>query len=116
MEKVALVAFNGELMCFAHLLLNAFDMKERNYQVEIIMEGSATKLIKTLHEDSSLPFAAMYQRAVTDGLITAVCDACASKMGAKESARAQGLALVNDIKGHPSLAKYIDKGYRIITF
>jgi hypothetical protein len=45
MEKIALVAFNGELMCFAHILLNAFDMKTRNYQVEIIMEGSATKLI-----------------------------------------------------------------------
>ena len=33
MEKVALFAFNGELMCFIHVLLNAIDMKEKGYDV-----------------------------------------------------------------------------------
>lgn len=27
MKKVALFAFQGEVMCFAHVLLNAFEMK-----------------------------------------------------------------------------------------
>ena len=116
MEKIALVAFNGELMCFAHVLLNAFDMKERNHQVEIIMEGSATKLIRTLCEQPDQPFAAMYKRAVAEGLITTVCDACASKMGSKQSAIEQGLTLVSDVNGHPSIAKFIEQGFRVITF
>lgn len=116
MEKIALVAFNGELMCFAHVLLNAFDMKARNHQVEIIMEGSATKLIRTLHEQPDQPFAAMYEKAISEGLITTVCNACASKMGSKQSAVEQGLTLVKDMNGHPSIAKFIEQGFRIITF
>ena len=32
MKKVALFAFNGELMCFVHVLLNALDMKEKGYE------------------------------------------------------------------------------------
>jgi len=29
MKKVALFAFNGELMCFVHVLLNALEMKDK---------------------------------------------------------------------------------------
>jgi len=28
-KKVAIFAFHGEMMCFAHALLNALDMKEK---------------------------------------------------------------------------------------
>ena len=28
--KAALFAFNGEPMCFVHVLLNAFDMKDKD--------------------------------------------------------------------------------------
>ena len=44
MKKVALVVFNGEFMCFVHVLLNALDMKERGYDVKIVIEGAATKV------------------------------------------------------------------------
>ncbi|MBN1653039.1 MAG: DsrE family protein [Deltaproteobacteria bacterium] len=116
MEKIALLTFNGELVCFAHVLLNALDMKERNHEVEIIVEGAATKLIKTLHEQPDQPFAALYKKVLAQGLITTVCDACAAKMGAKQSALEQGLTLVSDISGHPSIAKFIERGFRVITF
>jgi hypothetical protein len=33
MKKVALFAFNGEPMCFVHVLLNALDMKEKDYKL-----------------------------------------------------------------------------------
>ena len=39
MKKVALFAFNGELMCLMHVLLNAIDMNERGQEVKIVIEG-----------------------------------------------------------------------------
>ena len=33
MKKVVLFAFNGELMCFIHVLLNALDMNERGHEL-----------------------------------------------------------------------------------
>ena len=116
MKKIALFAFNGEPMCFAHVLLNAFDLKEKGYDARIIMEGSASRLIQVFDEDDTLPFASLYKKAVADGLIDAVCDACSQKMGSKESAVAQGLPIVGDMKGHPSVASYLEQGFEIMTF
>jgi hypothetical protein len=115
MTKVVFFAFNAEPMCFAHVLLNAFDMKARGVDVRIVMEGSATRLVKDLHEDATLPFAKQYERAVSEGLIDAVCAACAAKMGAKESALEQGLPLVGDLSGHPSIARYMEEGFLVLT-
>ena len=116
MRKIALFAFNGEPMCFAHVLLNAFDLIEKGWDARIIMEGSATRLVKDLHEDETLPFSKLYKKAVVSNLVDAVCDACSQKMGSKESALEQGLNLVGEMKGHPSIARYLDEGYEIMTF
>lgn len=116
MKKIALFAFNGEPMCFAHVLLNAFDMKQKGIDVRIVMEGSATRLVKDLHEDESLPFAKLYTKAVAAGLIDAVCDACSAKMGSKESAVAQGLKLSSEMSGHPSVSRYLEEGFEVMTF
>ena len=40
-EKVVLVAFQGEPMCFVHVLLNALDMHERGFDVKVVIEGAA---------------------------------------------------------------------------
>lgn len=116
MKKIALFAFNGEPMCFAHVLLNAFDLREKGYDARIVMEGSATRLVKDLYEDETLPFAKLYGKAVAQGLIDAVCDACSQKMGSKESAHEQGLKLVGEMKGHPSVSSYIENGFEVMTF
>jgi hypothetical protein len=49
MLKVALVAFQAEKMCFAHVLLNALDIKGRGGEAIIIIEGQATKLLQDLN-------------------------------------------------------------------
>ncbi len=46
MKKMALFVFNGDPMCFIHVLLNALDMNEKGYEAKIIVEGAATKLIR----------------------------------------------------------------------
>jgi hypothetical protein len=50
------------------------------------------------------------------GLIEGVCKACSSKLGSLEASKEQGLTLLDDMSGHPSMAAYQDKGFEIITF
>lgn len=114
-KRVVLVAFNGEIMCFVHVLLNALDMEEKGYEVKVVIEGSATKLVNELNS-AEKPFGNLYLEIREKGMIDCVCQACSAKMGALEGAQAQGLPLCNEMKGHPSLAKYMEQGYTVITF
>ena len=60
MRKTVLFAFNGESMCFIHVLLNTPDLKERAYDVRIVIEGSATKLVPELAKSDN-PFLGLYK-------------------------------------------------------
>ena len=115
MKKIALFAFNGDFMCFIHVLLNALDMKEKGYNVKIVIEGSATKLIPELAKDSN-PMYRLYRKAKESDLIEGACKACSNKMGTLEAAESEGLTLLDDMAGHPSMSRYMDEGYNVISF
>ena len=114
-KQVAIFAFNGEFMCFSHALMNALDMHEKGYDIKLIIEGSATKLIRGLGEPGK-PFYNRYVKAREAGLIDCVCEACASKMETLGDARGQGLTICNEMMGHPSMSKYIEAGYQVVVF
>jgi len=114
-KKVLLVAFKGEPMCFVHVLLNALDMKEKGYDVKVVIEGTATQAAAELN-DPGKPFAKLYQRVREAGLIDCACQACSAKMAVLPVLQAQGLAMCAEMSGHPSLAKYVEQGYEVITF
>ena len=113
--KIALFAFNGDPMCFVHVLLNAFDLRERGHETTIVLEGTATKLARSLEEDPEAPFAPMYKKAREAGLIGCVCKACANKTGALASVEAQGLKTCAEMTGHPSIGRYMDEGWQVLT-
>jgi hypothetical protein len=115
MLKVVLVAFQGELMCFAHVLLNALDLKDRGGEAKIIIEGLATKLLHDLNRPENA-FHPLYVKARAAGLIEGVCRACATKTGSLAEAQAQGLPLLEDMSGHPSLGRYLEAGFTLLTF
>ena len=50
MQKKAQFVFNGDPMCFIHVLLNALDAAEKKYDIRVIIEGAATKLIPDLEK------------------------------------------------------------------
>ncbi|MFA4903264.1 MAG: hypothetical protein WC600_11045 [Desulfobaccales bacterium] len=50
------------------------------------------------------------------GLIEGVCRACATKTGSLAEVQAQGLRLLDDTSGHPSLGRYLEAGFTILTF
>ncbi len=116
MRKVALFAFNGEPMCFVHVLFNALDMKQKGWDVRVVIEGSATGLIRSLEEDPDGPFTPLYRKVRDAGLVDCACKVCSSKMGSLESARAQGLNLCAEMNGHPSIARYMEQGFEVLTF
>lgn len=115
MEKIALVGFNGESMCFVHVLLNALDMRAKGFDVRVIIEGSAVCQIGELAAPSH-PFAALWTEVRQSGMIWAVCRACAVKMDSLAAAQEQGLPVRGDMSGHVALSECVLEGYRVITF
>lgn len=115
MKKVALFVFNGDPLCFIHVLLNALDLKDKGHDVRIVMEGASTKLIPELSMEQN-PLHALWNKTLNSQIIDGVCRACANKMGVLKSAEQQGLRLLEDMSGHPSMASYLQDGFEIITF
>ena len=91
-------------------------MYKLGYDVKVVFEGEATRLIKTYHDDKEkAPFYALYTEVKEKNLISAVCRACATKMGSLKEAEAEALPLVGSMSGHPSMSEYTEKDYQIIT-
>lgn len=115
MKKFALFVFNGDPMCFIHVLLNALDMDEKGHSSRIIMEGASVKLVPELVKADN-PLNKLWQRVMEKDLVEGVCKACSNKLGTLEDAKRQGLELLGDMSGHPSIAAYRDNDFEIITF
>ncbi len=113
-RRIALFAFNGESMCFIHVLLNSLDLKEKGHDIRLIIEGSATRLLPELNRPAH-PYHSLYREVVDKGLIDCVCQACAIKMEAYDDILEQGLPFHAELKGHPSFSYYLEKGYEIIS-
>jgi hypothetical protein len=113
--KFALFVFNGDPMCFIHVLLNALDMQAQGAVSRIVVEGAATKLIPELVQ-ASHPLHNLWEKSKSLGLVEGICKACSQKMGTAEAAKAQGLALLDDMNGHPGILRFRSDGFEIITF
>jgi len=114
-EKFVLFAFNGDPVCFVHVMLNAFDMQEKGYEVKVVLEGSAVSVARAFASPET-PFSNLWIKLKKSGLIDVVCRACSAKMGVTEEVEAQGLPLGGGMNGHPSMSSYTERGYTLITF
>jgi len=115
MEKFALFVFNGDPSCFIHVLLNALDLHERGHEVGIVIEGAATGLVPDLAREGS-PLHPLFRKAREKNLVLGTCKACSAKLKTLEAARQEGLALLDDMSGHPGMGGYVKQGYTIVTF
>lgn len=113
--RFALFAFNGDPMCFVHVILNALDLREKGNEVKVIIEGSATKLI-TEFENKQNSFYNLYQKLIESGLIECFCKACSNKMGVLSEVERLGFNTCGELMGHPSMARFIQLGFSILTF
>lgn len=114
-KKIILVAFQGQPMCFVHVLLNGLDLQAKGHQCKIIIEGEATKLIPDISQAGHF-LNDLYRQMLDQALLEGVCRACSSKMQVLEYIKNEGFPLLDDMSGHPGMAKYIEQGYEIINF
>lgn len=113
-EKIVFFIFTDNQLAVNHALLNAMEMLENEIQCKIVLEGEAVRLIPQmatpgtrLHE--------LYQEARKLGLFDSVCHKCATRMGTTPAAEAEGLPMDGELRGHPSMTRYLLEGYQIIT-
>ncbi|MBF0302832.1 MAG: DsrE family protein [Desulfamplus sp.] len=115
MSKNALFVFNGDPMCFIHVLLNALDMKSKGDDVKIILEGASVKLVPELVKPENM-LNGLWKKALHANIVDGVCKACAQKLGTLDDSVKQGLTLLDDMSGHAGMAGYQKQGFLIITF
>ncbi len=115
MKKVVLVAFQGQPMCFIHVLLNGLELKAAGHDCKIIVEGEATTLLPEINEQKHF-LHGLFQQVLDAGLIEGVCRACSMKMQVLEKIEKLGLPLLDDMSGHPGMTKYIEQGFEILNF
>ena len=115
MKKVALFAFNGDPMCFIHVLLNALDLADKGHTALLIIEGAACKLVPDMAAEGHM-LHPLYLKARDRGLIAGACRACSAKMGVTAAVETAGLTFLDDMSGHPSMSRYMEDGFEVISF
>lgn len=115
MKKIVLFAFQGEAMCFVHVLLNALEMKSNGIDARIVIEGAATKLVPDLAREGN-PMNKSYKEAKEQGLIDGACRACSMKMQVLEAIEKERLPLLDDMSGHPGMTRYVNEGFEVLIF
>lgn len=115
MEKAVLFAFRGEIPCFVHVMLNAIDMREKGFEVQVVLEGESSRVLAQLSRPEH-PMHALFEKTKAQGLFAGACKACAHAMGALAAVEAEGLPLLDAMHGHAGMAEWVLKGYRVITF
>ncbi len=115
MKKFALFVFNGDPMCFIHVLLNALDMDHKGHTARVVIEGAATQLIPDLAKQDN-PLHGLWEKAKAADLIAGACKACAGKMGTLDTAKTEGLELLDEMNGHPAMSTYLQDGFEVISF
>ncbi|NLJ72636.1 MAG: hypothetical protein GX333_06460 [Syntrophomonadaceae bacterium] len=111
MKKVLFYAMQGEKMCFLHTLLNALDLAEAGHEVKIIFEGMSVKLVSVLEEEAN----PLYKKAKEEGLIAGICKACSKVMEVYDKNQSYGLPMLEDLKGHAGMKKYIEEGFLVVS-
>ncbi len=114
-EKVVLFAFRDDLPCFIHVLLNAIDMHEKGCQAKIVLEGASVKLVALLADETN-KMHALFENTKSLGLFAGACRACSHMMGATAAVEKEGLALLDDMHGHPGMQRYLNDGYTVLIF
>lgn len=96
----------------------AYELKEKKQDVVVMFQGAgvrwASEVVKPAH-----PAHALYN-AVKDTVV-GVCGGCADVFGASDDLKGAGFTMIHEkaipgTSGIIDLSKYIDDGYRVLTF
>ncbi|WP_299368572.1 DsrE family protein [uncultured Tateyamaria sp.] len=96
----------------------AYELKEKEQDVALIFQGTGVRWVAELVNPDH-PANPLYN-AIADK-VAGACLGCADVFGATEDVNATGVALVGDkaipgTSGVIDLSRYLDEGYRLVTF
>ena len=98
-----------------HALLYSKELLEAGYEVVLIFDGAGTGWAREL-QDPSHKLHPHYRTVKTLGVVEEICDYCAEAFDVKNSLSEQQQAfLTADYEGHPSIVKWIGKGYQVLV-
>ena len=114
-EEIVIFLLTGpEAPCrLVHTFIWALDVVGQGGEAKIVLEGSAPGWLLELPDPDHAQHR-LYQKVKDQGLIDAVCKACAIQAQALEAVTEENLRLVHDASGHVSLVPYAEGGYRIV--
>lgn len=118
MHKVAIVVLADTspadgLGRIVNALMAAKEFKDGKDDVQLIFSGAGTKWLVELAN----PTHQLHQtyKDVKDR-ITGACGFCATAFGVADSAKANGIGILEEYGANMSFRKLVDKGYQVITF
>lgn len=118
MAKVAIVVLagtenSGDLGRIVNALETAKEFNQAGDDVELIFDGAGTQWIKEL-ADEDHRYHSLY--AETRETITGACGYCAEAYGVLAAVEHEGVNLLDEHDGHPSLRRLVINGFQVITF
>ena len=117
MEKAAIIVLadtesHGDLARMSLAMVAVKEFKEANLDVKLIMEGAGTKWIGKLSEPSN-KMHHLYE-GIKDKI--EVCSFCSRSFGTQDIAIKEGLHLLDEYKGHPSVKKLVLENYEVLIY
>ena len=98
-----------------HALLYSKELKENGYDVVLIFDGAGTEWAEEFNNpESKSRILSMYKDVQALGVTEIICDFCAGAFGVKDKLKVNLCPLVGEYQGHPSIVKWVKKGYRLV--
>lgn len=97
-----------------HALLYSLEMKKAGYDVTLMFDGAGTTWVQPLAsgQDAASP---LYKELAAAGAVEVICDFCATAFGQRPGIEALGRSVTSEFKDHPSIVRWTEKGYQVIT-
>ena len=99
-----------------HALLYSKELKEHGHEVKLVFDGAGTEWASEwMSAESTDKLKPMYEELKKSGVTQIICDFCATAFKVKENLEKEQAVTTAEYQGHPSIAKWADKGYQIIV-
>jgi hypothetical protein len=98
-----------------HALLYTRELKEHGHDVVLVFDGAGTEWAEEwTRPDSTNKLTTMYRELSKPGVTEIICDFCAGAFQVKDALKARQIELSGEFQGHPSIARWADKGYQLV--
>lgn len=99
-------------------LFVTYELREKGRDVALIFQGAGTRWASVVAAPDH-PAHSLFQ--AVQGSVVGVCGGCADVFGATAEVEAAGMTLIRDAAipgtaGIADLSRYLDEGYRLLTF